>query len=190
MFRSDAFTIPSVDHLPSAPMAPVPFTVTVTDGTTPIAGAFVCAYKPGDVHEVVETDSSGMAILDIAPESVGDMIITVFGQNLKPQESLVMVAPAGCGVVALDANGYNCNSLVEVRVFDSDLNTDPGSIENTQAEISSDSDPVPQALTLIETGPDTAVFSAAVMTSGTMSGPGWLLVANGDTITAHYHDDD
>ena len=190
MFRSDASITPDVDHLPTAPMAPVPFTVTVTDGGSPLEGAFVCAYKPGDVHEVAETDASGVAVLEIAPITVGDMIITVYGQNLTPQESIVMVAPAGCGVVVLDAAGYNCNSTVGIRVFDSDLNANPGAVETAEVEIWSDSEPTPETLILTETGPDTATFYNSILTSDTLSGPGWLLVENGDLITVHYHDAD
>ncbi|MBN1880448.1 hypothetical protein JW823_10090, partial [bacterium] len=190
MFRSDAAIAPDVDHLPTAPMAPVPFTVTVTSGGMPVEGAYVCAYKTGDVHQIADTDAFGVAVLDIAPTTIGDMIITVYGQNLIPQESIVMVAPAGCGVIVLDRQGYTCSSIVEIRVFDSDLNVNPDVVESVEADISSDSDPVPQTVVLNETGPDTSVFFNSVTTSETMSGPGWLLVAHEDVITAHYHDED
>jgi hypothetical protein len=190
MFRSDAFTTLEVDHLPTAPMAPVPFTVTVNSAGSPVDGAFVCAFKPGEVHVVAETDDLGIAVLNIAPESIGDMIITVYGQNLYPSESIVAVAPAGCGVVVMDRSGYNCDDTIEIRVFDSDLNADPLVIETTEVQIHSDSDPIPQVIELVETGPDTAIFSGTVLTSDSSSGPGILLVSHGDTITVHYHDED
>ncbi|HPQ41440.1 MAG TPA: cohesin domain-containing protein, partial [bacterium] len=190
MFRSDALITPDVGHLPSSPMAPMPFEVTVTNGGAPMTGAWVCAYKPGEVHEIGQTDASGSAILNVSPVTIGDMIITVYGQNILPQESIVNVAPAGCGVVVLDRTGFNCSDTVVMRVFDSDLNMEPGTIESVDVDISSDSEPVPEYVTLMETGPDTAEFEGSIMTSDTQGGSGYLLVANGDTITVHYHDED
>ncbi|MCD4652538.1 hypothetical protein K8T06_01225, partial [bacterium] len=188
MFRSDVSIVPEVSHMPTAPMAPMPFEVTVTDGGVPIEGAFVCAFKPGDVHVVGETDGSGVAILEITPTTIGDMIVTVYGQNLVPQENIVMVAPAGCGVVVLDRTGYNCDDIVIMSVFDSDLNANPGVVEVVDVDIVSDSEPVPEFVTLTETGPDTAEFVGSILTSDSQSGLGYLLVSDGDVITLHYHD--
>lgn len=190
LFRSDLTITPDVSHLPSAPMAPLTFDVTVTSGGSAIEGAYVCAYKAGEVHEVGMTDVSGMASLDIYPQTVGDMIITVYGKNLAPQESIVNVAPAGCGVVALDRTGYNCDDTVVMAVFDSDLNADPGTVETVTVDISSDSEPTPEDVVLTETGPDTAQFTGSIMTSDSQGGAGYLLVASGDTISVHYYDED
>jgi hypothetical protein len=190
MFRSDAYITPSVSHLPNVPMIQTDFQVTVTDGRSAVEGAVVCAYKDNEVHEVGITGNDGVAVLSIAPSSVGDMLITVSGQNLYPQESIVTVAPAGCGVIVLDRNGYNCSDVITLAVYDSDLNTNPGTIETVMVEISSDSQPVPVEVLLTETGPDTAEFTGTIMTSDTQSGSGYLLVSHGDMILGYYYDED
>jgi len=189
LFRSDSHITPSVSHSPSAPMAPSNFQVTVTNGSA-LEGAMVCAYKPGEVHEVALTDAAGIAQLNINPQTVGDMIITVYGQNLIPQESIVMVAPAGCGSISLDRTGYNCDDTINISVIDSHLNTNPGSIDTVLVDISSESEPTSEDVLLSETGPDTAQFTGTILTSDSQSGPGYLMVGSGDTITAHYHDED
>lgn len=186
LFRSDTPIDPDVTHLATAPMVPATFEVQVAG----IAGATVCAYKPGEVHETAITDGSGIAMLDIHPTTVGDMLITVFGPNLIPETSIVAVAPAGCGVIAMDRTGYNCDDTIQMVVFDSHLNLNPGSVETVVVDISSDSEPTPEDVILTETGPDTAEFTGTIMTSDSMGGQGYLLVSAGDTVTAHYADTD
>ncbi len=188
--RSNALIHPVVTHLPTAPLAPYPFEVMVADARGPIENAVVCAYKPGEIHEVVMTDQTGSAILNIEPLTIGDMILTVSGQNLMPYESTVMIAPAGCGIVLLDRITYNCDDDVVIRVFDADINGDPGIVETTVADISSTSEPLPETILLTETGPDTAEFRGTIQTSPTESGTGFLRLAHNDAITVHYHDDD
>ncbi len=188
MLRSDEIITPAVSHLPTAPLAPMPFQVIVSDAKAPIQGAVVCAYKPGEVHVVGQTDSTGTVNLDIEPLTIGDMIITVSGQNLAPYEAIVTVAPAGCGVILLNRTKYNCDDQILVRVFDADENTNPAMVETVDADIHSDSEPTPESLILTETGPDTGEFSATIQTSSSMSGAGYLLLAHDDEISAHYHD--
>ncbi len=188
-FRSDALIQPTVTHLPTAPLAPYPFQVTVTQGGTPIQNALVCAYKPGDVHETAMTNAQGIAVLDITPQTIGDMIITVSGQNLNPYEALVSVAPAGCGVILVDKEVYNCSDTIQISVFDADLNTSPTAINTATAQIVSTSDTVPETVELTETGVDTSEFSGMIMTSSSQSGPGYLRISHSDTITASYHDE-
>ncbi len=190
MFRSAAYITPDIDHLPGTPMFPSEFPVTVTDNGAPVEGAVVCAYKPGEVHVTALTNTDGVAILNVAPETIGDMIITVSGQNIFPQESLVNVAPAGCGVVVLDRNEYNCSDEVIITVFDSDLNEDPNVIETVIVEISSDTHPAPIPVLLTETGPDTAVFSGAILTTDSQPGTDYLPVSNNDVILVYYYDED
>ncbi len=188
--RSDALITPVVTHLPSAPMAPTSFQVTVTDAKTPVEGALVCAFKPGDVHVTALTDNFGVATLNIYPTEIGDMFITVTGANLLPYEGIVTVAPAGCGVVLMDKNTYNCDDTIVMRVFDADLNVNPNSAETVQVDIRSISEPSPEVVTLTETGPDTGIFSGTIQTSDSQSGPGYLLISHNEVITLHYHDED
>ncbi len=190
MFRSASYITPDVSHPPTAGMAPGNFSVTVTDGGTPLSGAVVSAYKPGEVHSVAVTGSNGVAVLNIHPQTIGDMIITVSGQNLYPQESLVNVMPAGCGVIILDADLYNCSDTIHITLFDADLNQDPGSIETAIVEISSDTHPAPIDVVLTETGPDTSEFTGSIMLSETHSGQGYLKVSHGDLVLVYYYDED
>jgi Peptidase family C25/Propeptide_C25 len=187
--RSDATITPSVMHAPSAPMAPMPFDVDVTNGGGPIEGATVCALKPGDFQVVEVTDAAGTATLNISPTEIGDMIITVSGENLLPYEAIVSIAPAGCGVIMIDREKYNCDDIITISVSDSDLNVNPLTLDTALADISSDSEPDPETVVLTETGPDTSIFENTIMTSGSNPGEGYLLLTDLDTITAHYHDD-
>ncbi len=188
--RYDALVDPVVTHLPTLPMAPVDFEVSVNDARGPIEGAFVCAYKPGDVHQVVETGSDGVAILNLHPSTIGDLIITVSGPNIDPYEAIVSVAPAGCGIVVLDRNTYNCDDLITIGVIDADLNTNPGVVETTEVTINSGSEPAGEMILCTETGPDSGQFEGSVMTSETQAGQGYLLLTHGDTIEVHYYDTD
>ncbi len=190
MFRSDAYYTPTVTHLPNVPMISTDLEVRVTDGRGGVEGAYVCAWKEDEVHAVAITGATGIAILNVAPTSVGEMLITVSGQNIYPQQSIVNVAPAGCGVIILDKRFYNCDDEILLAVYDSDLDTNPGVIETVTVEISSDSNPVPIDVLLTETGPDTAEFFGTIMTSATQSGNGYLKVAHDDTILAYYYDED
>jgi len=187
--RTDSLVTPTVDHLPTVPVAPYAFEVMVTDGRGPIENAVVSAFKPGDVHEVEHTDASGMAVLNLSPSSVGDLIITVTGLNLDPYEAIVTVAPAGCGLITLDSDGYNCDDLITIQVIDSDLNVNPNIQETVVIDISSDSEPIPEDVLLTETGPDTSMFAGTILTSSSQGDDGYLLVNHNDNISAHYHDE-
>ncbi len=67
------------------------FQVTVTDGGGPVVGAMVCCYKPGEVHKVGYTNSSGVAQLTINPITPGTMFLTVTRKQFLPVEKSVVV---------------------------------------------------------------------------------------------------
>lgn len=69
------------------------FQVTVTSGGSPVAGARVCCYKPGEVHEVGYTNGSGVATVIINPLTVGTMYLTVSRKQYLPLEKTVVVVP-------------------------------------------------------------------------------------------------
>lgn len=56
---------------------PQTFSVTVTSGGSPVSGATVCLYRDSDVYCVEETGGDGVANLFIAPESLGEIDLTV-----------------------------------------------------------------------------------------------------------------
>ncbi len=188
--RSDALIDPVVTHLPNVPVAPFDLQVTVGDSKAPVEGAEVCAYKPGEVHVVGITDASGMATLSIEPITVGNLILTVTGENLVPYEAVLLASPTGCGMIGLNKSLYNCDDEIIVTLYEDDLNLDPGVADTAQVDISSDSETTPEIIDLTETGPDTSQFQGSIMTSDSNSGAGYLLLTDGDTITVHYYDAD
>ncbi|HPQ41575.1 MAG TPA: C25 family cysteine peptidase, partial [bacterium] len=181
----------NVDHLPTAPIGGGDYTVTVSDGRAPIAGAMVCIMKADDdLYEVGLTDATGTVALPATLTSGGFMQLTVTAHNALPYTADIIVEAAGCGAILLNHSFYNCSQEVLIRVWDSDLNLNPGVAETTSIDISSDSEPTVEIVVLMETGPDTAEFAGTIMTSDTQSGPGYLLLAHDDLITAVYHDAD
>ncbi len=69
------------------------FQVTVTSSGSPVVGAQVCCYKPGEVHEVGYTNGSGVATLTINPVTAGTMYLTVSRKQYLPVEKTVVVVP-------------------------------------------------------------------------------------------------
>ncbi|MBM3315000.1 hypothetical protein FJY71_04055, partial [candidate division WOR-3 bacterium] len=67
------------------------FQVTVTSGGSPVPGALVCGYKPGETHEVAWTDGSGIARVIINPLTPGTMQLTVTAKQKLPVEKTVTV---------------------------------------------------------------------------------------------------
>jgi hypothetical protein len=93
------------------------------------------------------------------------------------------------GVIELDKTAFACESAASMLVNDCGLNTDPALVETVQVTIDSDSEPGGESVVLTETAPDSAEFLGTIPLSET-DGPGILLVAHGDTVTATYIDAD
>ncbi len=91
MFRSDAAIAPNVVHPITVSTGPVTIPVTVTSNGSPIKNAVVSLYKDGDLHVVDKTNASGIVNFDLSPESPGEMVVTVSGQNLEPRQSQITV---------------------------------------------------------------------------------------------------
>ncbi|MGB3976448.1 MAG: C25 family cysteine peptidase [bacterium] len=190
MFRSDAYMSPVVSHPSTISMGKTEFMVSVGDGNSSIEDAVVCVWKDNDIHQTRITGQDGIAVFELFPQTPGDVLITVSGQNIFPQQSLVTAGPAECGVIVLDQPFYNCSENITLSVYDSDLNTNPTSIQTVTVTISSDSNPLPVGVLLTETGPNTAEFVGTIMTSKIFSGNGYLRVVDGDMIQAVYLDQD
>ncbi|MEO0079259.1 MAG: C25 family cysteine peptidase [candidate division WOR-3 bacterium] len=69
------------------------FQVTVTSGGSPVSGALVCLYKPGEVHATGWTGSNGVANITINPLTPGTMFLTVTARQKRPVEKTVVVIP-------------------------------------------------------------------------------------------------
>jgi hypothetical protein len=96
---------------------------------------------------------------------------------------------SSAGFITMDRNIYNCAGVVDLRVVDCDLNTDPNAIDTVTVMVTSDSEPAGEPVVLTEIGPTAAVFAGSIPLSAT-DAMGVLKVANGDTITATYVDAD
>ncbi len=179
-----------VDHLPTTPIGGSDYEVNVSYNSSPIEGALVCIYKSGEAYEVGTTDSLGNVTLPALLTSGGTMMLTVTYHNALPYMADILVEAAGCGAMLLDRSLYNCDQTIMVRVWDSDLDLNPGEPDFTTVDISSTSEAVPETITLVETGNDTSEFRGTIQTSSTESGPGYLLIAHDDNILAVYHDAD
>jgi len=93
------------------------------------------------------------------------------------------------GTITLDRAKYACESTAGIAVNDCGLNQDDEVPETVEITIDSDSEPAGEAVILTETGPATSEFEGEIGLSET-DAPGVLRVAEGDTVTATYIDDD
>ncbi|MBN2056924.1 hypothetical protein JW905_18505, partial [bacterium] len=177
-------------HLPNAPVGLSDFVVEVNSAGAPMENAMVCLKMGTNVFAVAYTDAMGQAVLSINPIEPGFMDITVTAHNHIPYTDQIQVMTTGCGIIMLDRELYACDSVVTIHVWDADLNLNPGAPDLATADMSSDSEPTPEVVTLVETGDDTAEFVGTITLSEGNGGPGFLLVSHGDTITAVYHDAD
>ncbi|MFQ5463851.1 MAG: S8 family serine peptidase, partial [Phycisphaerae bacterium] len=126
----------------------------------------------------------------------GTWQIQVLGTNVPdgPQAFSLTASPllvqcSTIGSTSMDRPLYACDSLATLRVVDCDLNTSDQTVETVDVLITSDSEPAGETVTLIESAPETATFSAAIALS-TVDAPGDLLVLDGDQITLTYVDAD
>ncbi len=76
------------------------YSVTVTQGSNPVQGAVVCAYKAGDVYGVATTGANGVAVVPFRPTSTGAFTVWVTENSSVPKQlspSPTVVAPGGTG---------------------------------------------------------------------------------------------
>jgi hypothetical protein len=102
------------------------------------------------------------------------------------------IGPPACahaGWVELDRVKYTCESTATIQVVDCGLNLDDEVIETVEITIDSDSEPAGEILTLYETDAASAQFEGSIALSET-NAAGVLLIAEGDTVTAIYIDED
>ncbi|MBN1550784.1 hypothetical protein JW979_04930 [bacterium] len=193
---------PSMDFVGRIPETPVidcpdsttpneqDFDITVNVGGSGRQGALVAVTMDDTLLGAAYTNASGVATVHFTPPGPGNANITVTGHNLVWTEKPLLVVAAGCGVVSLNREMYNCDQEIVIRLWDSDLNINPGALDTAEVGMYSDSEPTPETVTLTEVSPDSGEFSGTIQTSATQSGPGFLLVSHGDEITAHYADAD
>lgn len=128
----------------------------------------------------------------------GDYTIRVSGYNIPfgPQPFAVVVTGAvsitSTGFIHLDRARYNEESTIQVQVADRDLNANSAAAENTTISINSTSEPGGETVQLVESGPNTSIFTGSIPTGSvpTVAGNTILEIKDGDTLTATYLDAD
>ena len=82
----------AVSHPDSIPLGSQNFTVTVTDGSSPIANALVCIMtKKGEIYSHDYTSSSGQATFTINPTIADTMWVTTTAMNYRPYEGYTVI---------------------------------------------------------------------------------------------------
>jgi hypothetical protein len=89
----------NVTHPAWVSAAPQEFAVGVTSAGGPVANAFVCAWLDSVVYALDTTDASGNAVLSIAPDHPGRMLVTVTGRDLAPYQGTCEVHVTGAPYV-------------------------------------------------------------------------------------------
>lgn len=170
-------------------------TVTAPDGTTTWTG---------------NVFAGGVSALGGAPDRVnveeqvllpspvpGSYTVSVRGYNVPsgPQPFALVVTGAGgvssYGFIGLDRQRYNASTEIRIRVADADLNADPTRIEEVTVAVRSAAEPGGELVRLVETAPESAIFVGRIATgpAPASASDGVLQVAEGDTITAGYSDE-
>ncbi len=164
------------------PVATDDFEVVVTDAAMgPVPVAMVGVSQNGVLLGAGMTDDTGTATFHVdAPAAGSDLLVRVTAHNHLPTDEAVVVAAGSDGVVVLDRSVYRCDSIVQIDVFDDDLGGQGTISVVLSAQPSGDS----TSVLLTEVGGGVVRFSGAAVL-GTD-----LVVADGDTLVATYHDAD
>jgi hypothetical protein len=102
---------------------------------------------------------------------------------------LAGVLTPGVGVVYLDRVSYQPDGTVQIKLYDTDLNTNPTMIDFAVVEMTSDTESFPEIALLMETGTNTDIFMGTIaLDPGFPTSDGILQVSEGDTIYANYND--
>ena len=84
----------SVVHPGSIFVSDSTIAVSVNIGGTPLAGARVVAYKPGDEYRIATTDAAGAVVLPFRPDSLGAVTLTVTAFNARPYQATIAIDAA------------------------------------------------------------------------------------------------
>ncbi len=161
------------------PAATDTFTVTVTDSSAAgVPGALVGASQGGVLLGAGYTDGTGTAVFHIdAPSPGTPMLVRVTAHNHLPTDESVMTGAEADGAVTLNASVYPCGATAVIDVFDANA-TVPFSVTLRTSLVNS------TAVAMSAVGDVAGHFQGSVVL-----GTG-LVVADGDTLTAIYTDED
>ena len=160
------------------------------DGTPrfPVRGALVCLIKDPEIYVSDYTGADGMVILPISAATTGDITVNITAHSALPVSETFPVVSGGCGNLLLNQGTYGGSSQVIAKVWDADLNLDPGALDFAAVAMATTTDPEGKPVLLVETGQDTGKFVGAVDLSTAGPGEGILHVSHGDSILASYPD--
>jgi len=152
-------------------------------------GAMIALSQEGNILGV-GIASGGVCIinLDSAITPGIDITMVVTGFGLQPLETNVLSEAVSCGSVNIVENTVNCSTEIHVNLMDADLNLSPSVLDEVTINVFSDTSTAGYDLTLTEIDVDLGVFEGTIQLFSA-GGTGNLQVADGDTITAFYHDD-
>lgn len=128
----------------------------------------------------------------------GDYTVRVSGYNIPfgPQPFALVVTGAvtisPSGFINLDKARYNQAGTVVVQVADQDLNGNSSIPDQAAISINSTAEPGGETVQLVESGPNTSIFTGSILTRPVpaIAGNGYLEVRDGDIVTATYLDAD
>ncbi len=137
-------------------------------------------------------DTNNVETIDIAAPEAGVYVVRVGATNTPfgPQPYALAVShgrKSGTGHIALDKAAYgDADTTATVTVVDEDI-----AGAGTQAvTVTSTTDATGETITLSETSPGSGVFVGPVGLTTSSPGSGEIQIADGDEITALYHDAD
>src|SRR5438876_227142 len=174
-------------------------TITAPDGTV-YRGNQYTGSNPGEsTPNPAGRDATNNveSVLVLTGVQVGLWTISVSGFDV-PQgpQSFALVMSGGIstnrGVIGMDRSVYQSNATVGIKVIDTGLNVDPGAPDTVDINMTSTTETTPEVVTVTETANSSSVFAGSInLVNGPGNpGDGLLQVANGDTITAEYYDND
>lgn len=113
----------SVNHLPVAPLGEFDYIVTVTDDNNePIEDVRVCLSKNNDVYEIEYTNEEGIATLTTDIAILGEMKLTVSGNDYIPYQADVLVVEELSAIEGEVRNSENNNLLEYAKVTIESIN--------------------------------------------------------------------
>jgi subtilase family serine protease len=170
------------------------FSVTAPDGTTTYLGN---VFQNGVSVTGGSADRLNVEEQVMIPTvQTGNYTVTVTGYNVPygPQPFAVAVTGAAGvsskGYIGLDKTRYNGSNTIQITVGDWDLNQNSSMAEEVSVTVKSATEPAGEVVRLVETGPNTSIFTGSIPTrlGPAIPNSGTLEVAEGDTITATYND--
>src|SRR5438552_10402191 len=174
-------------------------TITAPDGTLYRGNQFTGSNPGESTPNPAGRDATNNveSVLVLTGVQVGLWTISVSGFDVpqRPQ-SFALVMSGGIstnrGVIGMDRNVYQSNATVGIKVIDTGLNVDPGAPDTVDINMTSTTETTPEVVTLTETANASSVFAGSISLANGPANPGdgLLQVANGDTITAEYYDND